>query len=73
MSLCRTNSSGQCVTPPAASVTLDIAPNATPTFSVFLTSSTLIAPNAAASRVFVRFKDASGGLHGSTSVAVQSP
>lgn len=63
---------GQCLGPPASSVSLDIAGNATPTFSIFLqaTGAIPLAPNA--SRVFVRFKDASGGLHGSTSVAIQT-
>jgi hypothetical protein len=53
-------------------VTLNFAANSAPTFSVFLQSSGPIAFAPGASRIFVRFKDASGGLHGSTSVAVET-
>ena len=41
-------------------------------FSVFLQASGPIALDPASSRIFVRFKDSSGGLHGSTSVAVET-
>jgi len=71
--ICETNpSNGQCLAPPAASVTLNFAGEAAPTFSVFLQSSGAIPFAPASSRVFVQFKDASGGLHGSTSVAVET-
>jgi sugar lactone lactonase YvrE len=72
-SVCQTNSStGQCLAAPAPTVTLNYTAAATPTFSVFLQSSGTIAFAPASSRVFVRFEDASGGLHGSTSVAIES-
>ena len=45
---------------------------ATPTFSVFLQAGGPIPFAPATSRVFVRFKDAGGGLHGSTSVAIET-
>jgi YVTN family beta-propeller protein len=71
--LCQSNpSTGQCLAPPAASVALSYAAGAVPTFSVFLQASGTIAFAPASSRVFVRFKDAGGGLHGSTSVAVET-
>ncbi|MEI9984379.1 MAG: hypothetical protein WDN69_14910 [Aliidongia sp.] len=49
---------------------LNIVAGATPTFSVFLQASGAIPLDPASARVFVRFKDADGALHGSTSVAV---
>jgi len=71
--ICQSDAStGQCLAPPAGSVTLSYANGATPTFSIFLEASGAIAFAPAASRVFVRVKDASGGLHGSTSVAIES-
>ncbi len=71
--ICQTDpASGQCLQPPTPTVTLSYAGNTAPTFSVFVQSSGAIAFAPAASRVFVRFQDASGGLHGSTSVAVET-
>jgi sugar lactone lactonase YvrE len=71
--ICQTNpATGQCLATPAPTVTLSFAATATPTFSVFLQSSGPIAFAPGTSRVFVRFEDASGGLHGSTSVAIES-
>jgi streptogramin lyase len=72
-SICQTNpANGQCLAPPAASVTLSYAGGAAPTFSIFLQSTGAIAFAPATSRVFVRFKDGSGGFHGSTSVAIET-
>ena len=70
--ICETNSSGQCMAAPAASVTLDDAAGAVPTFSVFISATAAIPLDPANSRIFVRFKDSSGVSHGSTSVAVQA-
>ena len=71
--ICPSNpSTGQCLTTPAASVPVTIAAGATPTFSVFVTASAPIALAPATSRLFVRFKDAAGGIHGATSVAVMT-
>jgi hypothetical protein len=71
LNICETNSAtGQCLAPPAASVSLSDAGGAAPTFSIFVQATAAIAFNPAASRIFVRFKDPSGALHGSTSVAV---
>jgi hypothetical protein len=73
LTICETNpSNGQCFAAPAASVSLTDAANATPTFSIFVQPIGPIAFAPAASRVFVRFKDAGNGLHGSTSVAIQA-
>ena len=71
--LCQTDpGTGQCVAAPSSSVSLTYAGNAAPTFSVFLQSSGIIPFAPASSRVFVRFDDASGGLRGSASVAIES-
>jgi hypothetical protein len=71
--ICPTNpTTGGCLLLPGALVTLDIAAGTTPTFSVFLQSSGPIPLDPATSRVFVRFEDSSGNLHGSTSVAIEA-
>jgi sugar lactone lactonase YvrE len=70
ISLCQTSSNGQCLSPPAASVPITYAADATPTFSVFVSTSSPIPFSPAASRIFVRFEDSDGVSHGTTSVAV---
>ena len=54
------------------SVTRDIAPGATATFSVFLTASSPVAFDPAAHRVTVRFEGPDGVTRGLTTVAVQT-
>jgi hypothetical protein len=69
--VCRTDpASGLCDAPPAPSVTVFIGAGATPTFSVFVSASTPIGLDAAANRVFVRFRDSNGIVRGATGVAV---
>ena len=71
--LCPTDpSTGQCLQPMAPSVPVTIAAGATPTFSVFVTATAAVALAPATARIFVRFLDADGQSHGSTSVAVQT-
>jgi sugar lactone lactonase YvrE len=71
--LCQSNSStGACLATPASSVLLTDTAGAAPTFSVFLQATGTIPFAPATSRVFVRFKDPAGGIHGSTSVAVET-
>ena len=71
--LCQSNpSTGACLATPATSVTLSDPAGAAPTFSVFLEATGTIPFAPATSRIFVRFKDPAGGLHGSTSVAVET-
>lgn len=71
--LCPTDpATARCLTPPGASVTIDFAAGATSTFSIFLAASAPIPFDPGASRVFVRFKDAQGVAHGSTSLAVMT-
>jgi|HubBroStandDraft_1064217.scaffolds.fasta_scaffold00061_38 sugar lactone lactonase YvrE len=72
LTICQTNpGSGQCLGTPAASVPVDYGGGPAPTFTIFLQSSGPIPLAPALSRIFVRFEDGAGGLHGSTSVAVQ--
>ena len=71
--LCQSNSStGACLASPSPTVTLSDAAGSAPTFSVFLQDIGPIPFAPAGSRVVVRFKDPAGGLHGSTSVAVET-
>jgi YVTN family beta-propeller protein len=71
--LCPTDpATAACLQPPVAAFQQSFAANATPTFSVFLTASGAIPFAPGTSRVFVRFTDANGVSHGSTSVAVDT-
>jgi sugar lactone lactonase YvrE len=70
LSLCQTTSTGQCMSAPAASVPVNFAVGGTPTFSIFASTTAQIPFAPGSSRVFVRFLDASGTSHGTTSVAV---
>jgi YVTN family beta-propeller protein len=73
ISICQTTpATGACLAAPAASVQVDFASGATPTFSLFVGAAGPIAFNPAEARIFVRFKDAGGASHGSTSVAVET-
>ena len=69
--LCETNPvTGACVDPPATEVNLLVAENATPTFSVFVSTIDEVLADFANNRVFLEFLDAGGDVRGSTSVAV---
>jgi NHL repeat len=71
--LCQSNpANGECLAAPAASVSLTYAGGTAPTFSIFITATGAIPFDPANSRIFVRFKDSAGELHGSTSVAVEA-
>ncbi len=73
LTLCQTNpANGQCLAPPAAAVTVADGAQATPTFSIFAAATGAIPLAPATSRLFVRFTDATGGLRGSTSVAIET-
>jgi YVTN family beta-propeller protein len=73
LAVCQTNpTSGACMAAPAASVTTDIPPNATPTFGIFVTGSAPVADMPGVNRVFVTFTDSGGTLRGETSVAVRT-
>ena len=71
LSLCQTNATtGQCLAPPAASLPVSFTAGGTPTFSVFASTTGQVPFAPGTSRIFVRFADAGGTSHGSTSVAV---
>jgi sugar lactone lactonase YvrE len=70
--ICQTSATGQCQAAPTPSLSVNFAGGATPTFSIFLQSNGTIALAPATARIFVRFEDANGGVHGSTSVAIES-
>jgi YVTN family beta-propeller protein len=73
LAVCQTNpTSGACMAAPAASVTTDIPPDATPTFGIFVTGSAAVADMPGVNRIFVTFTDSSGVLRGETSVAVRT-
>jgi hypothetical protein len=73
LSLCQTDpTSGACLATPAPSVTMDIQPNATPTFGIFVTGTAAVANMPGINRVFVTFTDNGGILRGETSVAVRT-
>jgi YVTN family beta-propeller protein len=73
LTLCQTAPTGViCLAPPAGTVTLDIPPNATPTFGVFVAGNAFVANMPAVNRVFVTFTDSGGVLRGETSVAVRT-
>ncbi len=73
LTICQTDPvSGQCLAPPAASVNPTINAGGTPTFGIFGTGSGAIPFSPATNRVFVRFKDNTGAVRGTTSVAVET-
>jgi len=73
ISICQTvPATGQCMAPPAASVAMSVAANATPTFAVFVQGKGEVPFLPATNRVFVQFQDDIGSILGSTSVAVRT-
>jgi len=71
VTLCQTTGSGQCVGPPAASVSLPpLAANGSVTFSFFVSSAMALPSDPAANLLFINFDTASGTLIGSASVEV---
>jgi hypothetical protein len=71
--VCQTNpSNGNCLQPPASSVTVTIAPGETPTFSFFVAGKGANVPfDPANNRVYALFKEGDV-LRGATSVAVRT-
>lgn len=70
LSICPTDSAGNCLQPATGSSTLSIAANATPTFSVFVQATELTPFDPANTRIRVLFTDSAGVVRGATSVAV---
>lgn len=70
--VCQTNPvTGACLSPPADSVTLTIAPGATPTFAVFVIGTVPVGFAPATNRIQVSFHEGAA-LRGSTTVAVRT-
>lgn len=70
--VCATDvTTGACLAAPAASVTLSVASNATPTFAVFARSTTPVPFLPAVNRLNLTFEDAAGNIRGRTGVALQ--
>jgi hypothetical protein len=71
LSICQTDpTTGACLSPAAASVTLDVPAGATPTFAIFVGSSAPVPYAPATTRIYVDFTDSSKVNHGATSLAV---
>jgi len=71
LNLCETDSVGQCISgAPSPTVVTNIQADDTPTFSIFVSADDEIDFRPDLNRVFVRFRDSSGEVRGSTSVAV---
>ena len=73
VTLCQTDpATAVCTNPsmPAASVVLNLAQNESATFSLFVRGQDIVPLDPAANRVFVSFRDSTGAVRGSTSVAV---
>jgi cyclophilin family peptidyl-prolyl cis-trans isomerase len=69
--VCETNpGTGACLEAPAAAVESQMASNSSATFSFFVQASGSVTFDPAVNRVFARFRDTTGGVRGSTSVAV---
>jgi hypothetical protein len=73
IAVCPTDpTSGACLAPPAATVPLNVAANAQPTFSIFVTATGPVTFAPGINRIFVSFADTAGTIRGSTSVAVRT-
>jgi len=73
LSICQTNpGTGECLTAPLPTVTVQIEASATPTFGIFVKGSGNVAFDPAFNRIFLRFKDAGNAVRGATSVAVRT-
>ena len=73
VAVCETDpGSGACLQAPAALVESQMAANGTASFSFFVQADGAVTFDPAANRVFARFRDVTGGVRGSTSVAVRT-
>lgn len=70
VTMCETNASAQCKSPPSATVSRSFGNNEASTFSLFLQASGAVAADPAKFRVFVEFLDGSNIVRGSTSTAI---
>ena len=76
VALCESDpATAACINPTSPTfgdVSVDISNNGTPTFSIFASSGSPIASNAATNRIGVVFRDSTGNVRGQTSVAVET-
>jgi hypothetical protein len=72
VTICQTNSSGQCLQTPSATVTTTITFNATSTFGIFVSASSPVTFDPANKRIFVTFTDSANKIRGETSVALET-
>ena len=70
--ICETDAGSNCTSPPAPTVPVAIATNATPTFAVFVTGLGAVPFDPANNRIFIFFVDSGGHIRGGTSVAVRT-
>jgi subtilisin family serine protease len=68
--LCQVTPQLTCAASPSPTVTLSMAANQVATFTLFVTGSGVIAPNAATNRIYIRMKDQTGETRGATALAV---
>jgi hypothetical protein len=77
MTICQTNpSTGQCLSPPAASTTTTVASNQTVTYSVFVQASGNVAFDPALNRLFLRLKEGAatrGATHNAVCTGASCP
>jgi hypothetical protein len=71
LTICQTNpTTGACLDAPTTSITVMIAANTTPTFGFFVTAESALPFFPSHVRAFVRFRDSTGNVRGSTSIAL---
>jgi len=73
LSVCQTDSVGNCLSEAGSQAGFNIEAQATPTFSVFVQSSSLIELDPLRRRIRLVFRDAQGVIRGATSVALARP
>ena len=72
VSLCETDTSGNCLADPTPTVTTNIGADATASFAAFVAGSGNVADDPAANRITVQFVDSAQVVRGATSVAVRT-
>jgi len=73
MTVCETNpKTGQCLATPSNTVVRDFASGDTPTFSIFVTATSVVGFDPANTRIYLDMRDSAGASRGSASVAVQT-
>ena len=72
VNICPTDAmTGACLEPASSELSVPFAAESIMTFSIFATTTEVLALDPASRRVFIEFFDSSGSLRGATSVAVE--